>query len=55
MSILRSIKNALFYISEGAFRWFSRDQDQYPKTGIQPFSGESYSEWVKDLGDRAKS
>ncbi len=54
MSILRSIKNALFYISEGAFRLFSRDQDQYPKTGVQPFSGESYSEWAKDFDDRSK-
>jgi hypothetical protein len=54
MSIFRAIKNALSYISEGAFRLFSRDQDQYPKTGTQPFNGDPYSEWVSDSSDRSK-
>jgi len=54
MNIFRSIKDALSYISEGAFRLFSRDQDQYPKTGVQPFQGEPYSEWVAGSKDQAK-
>jgi hypothetical protein len=53
MRILQSIKNALSYVSEGAFRLFSRDQDRYPKTGVQPFSGEPYSGWVSGAGDRS--
>ncbi|MBW4658432.1 MAG: nicotinate phosphoribosyltransferase [Drouetiella hepatica Uher 2000/2452] len=52
MGIFRSIKNAILYVSEGAFRLFSRDQDEYPKTGVQPFKGEPLSEWVADSSDR---
>jgi hypothetical protein len=28
------------YIAQGAIRIFSPTQDDYPKTGVQPFSGE---------------
>ena len=53
MNVLRSIGSALAYLSEGATRLFSFGQDDYPLTGVQPFTGEPYSEWMAD-GDRQK-
>lgn len=46
MNIIKAIGNTLRYLSEGAMRLFSPSHDKYPETGVQPFSGESYSKWV---------
>ncbi|HEY9640969.1 MAG TPA: isochorismate synthase [Coleofasciculaceae cyanobacterium] len=48
MNIVRSINNALSYVSETVFRAFIYSPDQYPNVGVQPFSGDPYSEWVAD-------
>ena len=54
MNVLRAIGSTLSYLSEAATRLFSFGQDDYPPTGVQPFTGEPYSKWVAD-GDRKKS
>lgn len=46
MNIFSFFSNTLKYLSEGVSRLFSPSDDQYPKTGVQPFDGEPYSEWV---------
>lgn len=53
--MIQSINNALSYLSEGAFRLFSRNQDQYPNIGVQPFSGDPFSEWVEMNGDHVRT
>jgi hypothetical protein len=40
MSIVTAFDRAMTYISTGVGRIFSPTQDDYPKTGVQPFSGE---------------
>lgn len=47
MNVLRMIGNAVHYISEGVGRVFSPTDDEYPNTGVQPFDGEPFSEWVE--------
>jgi hypothetical protein len=39
-SILEAPEQVIRYISGGAMRIFSPTDDQYPKTGIQPFEGD---------------
>jgi hypothetical protein len=38
--------NVISYLYEGALTVFSPSHDEYPTTGVQPFTGEPYSEWV---------
>ena len=47
MKIFNIMVDAIQYISEGAARIFSPRDDQYPKTGVQPFDGDPFSEWVE--------
>lgn len=46
MKVVEMIQNVVRYISEGASRLFSPSDDEYPKTGVQPFEGDAYSKWV---------
>lgn len=46
MNIFRIIGDVIAYLSEGAARLFSPSHDEYPNIGVQPFSGDPYSEWV---------
>jgi hypothetical protein len=46
MKIFDFAMNAIQYISEGVSRIFSPRDDHYPETGVQPFDGEPFSEWV---------
>lgn len=55
MNIFRMLDQTMRYLSEGATRLFSPDRDDYPKIGVQPFSGEPYSEWVASREKSSKS
>lgn len=46
MNIFRVFREAIHYLSEGATRLFSPNGDEYPNVGVQPFTGDPYSEWV---------
>lgn len=46
MNILRVLDDAMRYLSEAATAWFSPNHDEYPNIGVQPFTGDPYSEWV---------
>ncbi len=52
MNVLNAIRDAIQYLSEGASRLFSPSKDEYPATGVQPFEGEPYSEWVDSSSKR---
>lgn len=54
MNILKVINDAMRYLSDGATALFSPNRDEYPNIGVQPFSGDPYSEWVSgaDGSDR---
>lgn len=52
MNVIRSLSNAISYLSEGALRWFSPSQDQYPNTGTQPFTGETSNKRKRRHRDR---
>lgn len=46
MKIFGLVVDAIQYVSEGVSRIFSPRDDQYPETGVQPFDGDPFSEWV---------
>lgn len=46
MNIFKVLREAIYYLSEGATGLFSPNRDEYPNIGVQPFSGDPYSEWV---------
>jgi hypothetical protein len=54
MNIVRSINNGLSYLSETVFRAFIFSPNQSPNVGVQPFSGDPYSEWVSDYSTHSK-
>jgi hypothetical protein len=43
MNIVQSVRNTLSYLTEAAFRLFHLNNDEYPNTGVQPYSGEPHS------------
>ena len=43
MNIVQSVQNALSYLTEAAFRLFRPADDEYPNTGVQPYSGDPQS------------
>lgn len=47
MSMTRLFGASMRYLSEGTNRLFSPTTDDYPLTGVQPFEGEPYSQWVE--------
>ncbi|MBD2461238.1 isochorismate synthase [Oscillatoria sp. FACHB-1407] len=47
MKVFEMIRDAVHYLSEGATRIFKPSDDHYPETGVQPFEGEPYSQWVE--------
>jgi hypothetical protein len=47
VTLFTTLHNAMLYMSEGVWRLFSPSEDEYPATGVQPFDGEPYSEWVE--------
>lgn len=51
MKVFQALRDALLYLTEGVGRIFSPSKDEYPETGVQPFDGEPYSQWV-DLSKR---
>jgi len=53
MKVFDLVVNAIQYVSEGVSRIFSPRDDHYPETGVQPFDGDPFSEWV-DLKVTAK-
>jgi hypothetical protein len=40
MKVTKVLDNAIDYLSGAIGRIFSLDDDTYPKTGVQPFTGE---------------
>ncbi|HEY9634886.1 MAG TPA: hypothetical protein V6D14_15895 [Coleofasciculaceae cyanobacterium] len=44
MGIYRLFDNMTRYISEAVVRIFAPNDDTYPVTGVQPFSGEPFHE-----------
>ncbi len=51
MNVIQMLNQALQYISDGVNRVFSPTDDHYPETGVQPFDGEPFSQWV-DLSEQ---
>jgi hypothetical protein len=54
MNVFKPVIDGLRYISEAVSRIFSPSDDHYPETGIQPFDGEPYSQWVSPTGETKK-
>jgi len=52
MDVLNTIRNAIQYLSEGVNRVFRPDDSSYPKTGVQPFDGEPFSQRVELTNDK---
>lgn len=40
MKLMKSVSSAMRYVMEAANRMFSRSEDNYPATGVQPFEGD---------------
>ncbi|MBD2297237.1 hypothetical protein H6G80_01795 [Nostoc sp. FACHB-87] len=49
MAISQIIARITEYISEAAMRIFGPTDDQYPNTGVQPFTGEPYKKGMSDV------
>jgi hypothetical protein len=47
MSLINWIKNTSQYIWKAATRVFSPSDDDYPQSGVQPFSGEDNQDQQK--------
>lgn len=47
MNILNRITSAIQFLSEGIAQVFSRKNDRYPISGVQPFEGEPLSKEVE--------
>jgi hypothetical protein len=45
MNIAKVVQDMVQYLVEAATRLFSPSDDQYPNVGVQPYDGDSYSEW----------
>lgn len=48
MNVPKMFDSVVQYFSEAFALIFGPDRDSYPETGVQPFDGEPYSEWVDD-------
>jgi hypothetical protein len=46
MNVAKTIDSVIQYISEAMTRIFIAKDDTYPAIGVQPFSGEPFSEWL---------
>jgi hypothetical protein len=44
MKVTKVLDGAVTYISGAMSRIFGLDDDAYPKTGVQPFTGETHKE-----------
>ena len=44
MKIFQWIQSAVQYLWDGVSRLFQPTNDDYPKTGVQPFEGEAYED-----------
>ena len=44
MKIFKWLKDTVEYLRDGVARLFQPSEDNYPKTGVQPFEGEPYDE-----------
>ncbi len=44
MKILKWIQDTFDYLWNGVARLFGPSEDNYPKTGVQPFEGEPYDD-----------
>ena len=44
MRFLQLLQNIVQYLFNGVSRIFKPTDDDYPKTGVQPFEGEPYDE-----------
>ncbi|MDJ1180228.1 hypothetical protein PJF56_15295 [Roseofilum sp. BLCC_M91] len=47
MNIFSSLNDLMMYMSDAIGEIFSPNHDQYPSVGVQPFNGESLSEWME--------
>lgn len=47
MNVIEMVHDAIQYLSEGVSRIFKPNEDHYPETGVQPFDGEPFSQWVE--------
>lgn len=45
MKLAYLFNSALTYLMEAAGRIFSPTDDSYPNTGVQPYSGDPWSDW----------
>jgi len=48
MFLSKILSNTAQYISEAVMRIFSLNDDAYPNSGVQPFSGETYKSRIAD-------
>lgn len=47
MNIFQQIQQAFQRVWEGVVRIFSPSDDDYPRSGVQPYEGESYDDVSK--------
>ncbi|NET09594.1 MAG: isochorismate synthase [Merismopedia sp. SIO2A8] len=50
MTIFNQVENAFQFIGKGMARLFGPDDNTYPETGVQPFTGDPYDK-VKQRHD----
>ena len=43
MTFSQMLRNAFTFLAEAAYRIFSPHDDEYPTTGVQPYTGRVYS------------
>ncbi|MEB3217477.1 MAG: hypothetical protein VKN72_14755 [Nostocales cyanobacterium 94392] len=48
MFLSKTLSNIAQYISEAVMRIFGPNDDAYPNSGVQPFSGEIYKSRIAD-------
>lgn len=44
MRLVKQVQEATRYVWEGVKRIFSPRDDEYPETGVQPFTGDPYKD-----------
>ncbi|HBR00352.1 MULTISPECIES: hypothetical protein [unclassified Roseofilum] len=47
MNMFSAINDMVMYMFDAIGEIFSPNRDQYPSVGVQPFNGESLSEWIE--------
>ncbi len=50
MNLFQVVSNGIRFVSEAVLRIFSPHKDNYPQTGVQPFTGDIPNKSIKSHG-----